>query len=104
VSIPSLKERAGDFSDWKDASGNLIPVYDPATTRRDPVTGNLIRDQFMGCNGLTPNVICQSDPRLQNSLAKGWFKYLPNPTNSDPLNNYTLPVPLSGSVNGDTKL
>ena len=31
LSIPSLKERAGDFSDWRDASGNLIPIYDPAT-------------------------------------------------------------------------
>jgi len=104
VSIPSLKERAGDFTDWRDATGNLIPVYDPATTRRDPATGNFIRDQFMGCDGRTPNVICSSDPRLQNSLAKQWFRYLPNPTNSDPLLNYLLPVPLSGSVNGDTKL
>ena len=33
LSIPSLKERAGDFSDWRDANGNLIPIYDPATTR-----------------------------------------------------------------------
>ena len=104
VSIPSLKEREGDFTDWRDASGNLIPIYDPATTRRDPATGNLIRDQFMGCDGRTPNVICPSDPRLQNSLAKQWFRYLPTPTNSSPLNNYTLPVPLTGTVNGDTKL
>ncbi len=33
LSIPSLKERAGDFSDWRDTDGNLIPIYDPATTR-----------------------------------------------------------------------
>ena len=26
LSIPSLKERAGDFSDWRDSSGNLIPI------------------------------------------------------------------------------
>jgi hypothetical protein len=104
VSIPSLKERAGDFTDWKDAMGNLIPVYDPATTRRDPVTGSLVRNQFMGCDGQTPNVICPSDPRLQNSLAKQWLRYLPNPTNSDPLNNYLLPVPLTSTVNGDTRL
>ena len=104
VSIPSLKQREGDFTDWRDAGGNLIPVYDPATTRRDSVTGNMIRDQFMGCDGRTPNVICRSDPRLQTSLAKQWFRYLPTPTNSDPLNNYTLPVPLTRTVNGDTKL
>ena len=31
MTIPSLKERQGDFSDWVDASGRMIPVYDPAT-------------------------------------------------------------------------
>jgi hypothetical protein len=104
VSIPSLKQRAGDFTDWRDASGNLIPIYDPATTRRDPNTGQFVRDQFMGCDGRTPNVICASDPRLQNSLAKQWLRYLPTPTNDQPLNNYTLPVPITGSVNSDTIL
>ncbi|MFN7999182.1 MAG: carboxypeptidase regulatory-like domain-containing protein [Bryobacteraceae bacterium] len=88
-SVPSLKERAGDFTDWRDANGNLIPIYDPNTTRRDPATGELTRDQFMGCDGHTPNVICPADPRLQNSLAKQWFQYLPTPTNSNPLLNFT---------------
>jgi hypothetical protein len=32
LSIPSMKERNGDFSDWKDADGKLIPVFDPAST------------------------------------------------------------------------
>jgi len=32
TSIPSLQERQGDFRDWVDAEGKLIPVYDPATT------------------------------------------------------------------------
>lgn len=104
VSIPSIKQRAGDFTDWRDSAGNLIPVYDPATTRRDPNTGQFIRDQFMGCDGRTPNVICASDSRMQNSLAKQWFRYLPTPTNDQPLNNYTLPVPITGSVNSDTIL
>ena len=25
------QERNGDFTDWRDAAGNLIPIYDPAT-------------------------------------------------------------------------
>jgi len=33
LSIPSLLERNGDFTDWRDGSGNLIPIYDPATLR-----------------------------------------------------------------------
>ena len=35
LSIPSMKQRNGDFSDWRDASGNLIPIYDPATIKPD---------------------------------------------------------------------
>ena len=41
LSIPSLAERQGDFRDWGS------PIYDPAT-----------HQQFMGCDGNTPNVIC----------------------------------------------
>lgn len=104
LSIPSVKERQGDFSDWTDSNGNLIPVYDPATTRANPAfnAGQAVsptnmpylRDQFMGCNSNTPNVMCPSDPRLTNSLAKQWFQFLPNPTFSGPLNNYVVPVPV----------
>ena len=40
LSIPSLAERGGDFRDWRDASGNLIPIYDPLTRQSFP--GNVI--------------------------------------------------------------
>ena len=45
LSIPSLKERNGDFTDWVDSStGQLIPIFDPATTRANPnYTRQLIR-------------------------------------------------------------
>ncbi len=82
LSIPSLAERKGDFRDWIDpGTGQLIPIYDPAT-----------HQQFMGCGGNTPNVICSTDPRLQNSLASQWFQYLPNPTSPGPVNNYLAPA------------
>ena len=29
--VPTAAERTGDFSDWKDANGNLIALYDPTT-------------------------------------------------------------------------
>ena len=35
----------GDFSDYRDANGNLIVIYDPATTRVEP-DGRVIRDPF----------------------------------------------------------
>ena len=90
LSIPSLKQRQGDFSDWVDAEGNLIPIYDPATTRIE--NGKLVRDQFMGCDGNTPNVICPNDPRLRNSLALQWFKFLPEPTSPGTTSNFLPPA------------
>ena len=80
----------------------MIPIYDPATTRSNPAYDSsqptsptnppFLRDQFMGCDGTTPNVICATDPRLQNSLAKQWFQYLPALTSSGPKNNYLAPA------------
>ncbi len=34
--VPTALTRAGDFSDFRDASGNLITIYDPLTTRVNP--------------------------------------------------------------------
>jgi hypothetical protein len=90
-SIPSLKERAGDFSDWRDASGNLIPIYDPATTR--VVNGVVVRDPFPG-NVIPANRI--------GSLAKQWLQYLPQPTNDNPLNNYLEPTAVPDTILGDS--
>ncbi len=108
ISIPSVQERGGDFTDWLDGNGNLIPVYDPATTRANPnynasqpvSSTNLpyLRNQFMGCNGNTPNVICSTDARLQSSLANAWFKLLPTPTSSGATNNYLAPAGPSSAL------
>jgi hypothetical protein len=88
LSIPSLKERGGDFTDWRDASGNLIPIYDPLTIRPDG-HGGYTKDQFMGCDGNTPNVIC---PSRISALVKPWLSALPTPTSGGPLNNYLAPA------------
>lgn len=104
LTIPTMKQRQGDFSDWKTTSGALVPIYDPATTVENPnydpsqdtSPTNLpfLRDQFMGCDGMTPNVICASDPRLVNSVANKWFKFLPEPTFPDRTQrNYVVPKP-----------
>jgi hypothetical protein len=83
VSIPSLKQRQGDFSDWTDGAGNLIPIFDPLTTRTLP-DGTISRDQFAHMG--VPNVI--SPNRISNSLAHEWFQHLPTPTNNQPINNF----------------
>jgi hypothetical protein len=100
ITIPTLKMREGDFSEWRDTAGNLIPIYDPLTLRanpnfnpaQDPGPNNLpyLRDQFMGCDGNSPNVICSN--RFANSWALAWLKHLPNPTFGDRFTqNYQAP-------------
>ena len=45
-SVPSVEQRAGDFSQTFNAQGQLMPVYDPASGRL--VNGNWVRDMFPG--------------------------------------------------------
>jgi hypothetical protein len=45
--VPTAQARLGDFSNYRDRNGNLIVIYDPATTRVD-ATGKIIRDPFPG--------------------------------------------------------
>jgi hypothetical protein len=46
--VPSAKARLGDFSDYRDRNGNLIPIYDPLSTRFDATGRAIGRDQFPG--------------------------------------------------------
>jgi hypothetical protein len=106
LSVPTMQERSGDFSDWKDSSGNLIPIYDPTTTRGNPSFNpslspsatNLpfLRNQFPG------NVIPASE--IQGSTALQWFKYLPPPNLPGILNNYKVPTPVPVTVFADASL
>jgi hypothetical protein len=34
--VPTAETRVGDFSNYRDLQGNLIPIYDPLTTRLNP--------------------------------------------------------------------
>jgi len=103
-SVPSARNKQGDFTDWRDAdTGELIPIYDPATTRKiDPdgpwAASNLTRDQFKGCDPISnpqPNVICPN--RFADALALQWLQYVPEPNRETPfgvpLSNYLVPKP-----------
>ncbi|MEX2264281.1 MAG: TonB-dependent receptor [Bryobacteraceae bacterium] len=48
LTVPTAEQRAGDFSETRDAAGNLLPIHDALTTRLDPATGRNIRDAFPG--------------------------------------------------------
>jgi len=98
LSVPTELMRRGDFSEWP------YPIYDPATTRPDPENpGSYIRDQFMGCDGITPNVICPTDPRMVNSLAPQWLQWVPLPNRPGVLYNYEAPTQgTSGAKNSNS--
>jgi len=46
--VPTEAARRGDFSNYRDRSGNLILIYDPLTTRPNPNGSGVIRDPFPG--------------------------------------------------------
>ena len=85
--VPLPAWRAGDFSDLRNGSGQLITIYDPATTRPDPDNpGQFIRDPFPG-NIIPANRI---SPAARKMMA---YWPLPNVTPSNPFtqtNNYSL--------------
>ena len=76
--VPTLLQRAGDFSQTRTSAGQLITIYDPLTTRPNPA-GGFIRDPFPG------NVIPADriDP-----IAKAILEHYPQPTNGNATQNF----------------
>lgn len=69
--MPTLRERQGDFSDSRNATGQLISVYDPASTAADPARpGRSIRQPFPG------NVI---PPQRFDAVARNLLRSFPLP-------------------------
>ncbi|MGA3324626.1 MAG: TonB-dependent receptor, partial [Terriglobia bacterium] len=91
--LPTMLERQGNFSDWVDSKGNLIPIYDPASTVANPnypACGTIkatcepyLRTQFPG------NIIPSNYPNF--AFANKWIQYLPANTNPGLTNNYQSP-------------
>ncbi|MCC7500170.1 MAG: carboxypeptidase regulatory-like domain-containing protein, partial [Bryobacterales bacterium] len=80
IRVPTAAEREGDFSNLRAASGALIPIFDPLTTRANPSGSGFIRDPFAD-NRIPQNRI---DPVSRNVLP---FYPLPNRAPSDPFTN-----------------
>jgi outer membrane receptor protein involved in Fe transport len=76
--VPTVLQRAGDFSQTRTSAGQLITIYDPLTTRPNPA-GGFIRDPFPG------NVIPADriDP-----IAKAILDHYPQPTNDNATQNF----------------
>ena len=88
--VATPQQREGDFSNTRDGQGNLIRIYDPATTRPNPNGSGFVRDLFPN------NIIPQSrfDPLSLRVLA---FMPLPNTTPTDPFTNANNFISLVGS-------
>lgn len=81
ATVPTTAEQQGDFSNFTDPSGNVVPIYDPATTQCN-AQGVCTRQQF-SYNGRL-NVI---DPARITSIAKAFLPYIQKPINSNEINN-----------------
>ena len=91
--VPTAQTRLGDFSDFRDTSGNLIVIYDPLTTRLNPnfdssravsaTNPQFLRDPFPG-NIIPPNRI--------NSVGRNVASIYPLPNGAGNFDNYTSTV------------
>jgi hypothetical protein len=67
ASVPTLIERAGNFSDLYGTNGQLIPIYDPSTTQTNPNGPGYTRQQFAG-NVIPPGSLDKTALNLQNAI------------------------------------
>ncbi|MCI0627731.1 MAG: TonB-dependent receptor, partial [Acidobacteria bacterium] len=95
ITLPIEDFRRGDFRRYTDASGNVVPLYDPFDA-----SGRLITDAFarprMQCNGVL-NVIC---PERIDPVARLIHSELPQPDNPSIVFNNTRAVGNPGSDSG----
>lgn len=86
--FPTALERAGDFSQTYNRQGDLVVIYDPATTRPDPNRpGEYIRDPFPG-NVIPPGRIDTVGRNIVNVYPQ------PHEQRSDGTENYFRSVPV----------
>ena len=97
--VPTGAERRGDFSNTRDGQGNVIPVYDPATTRANPSGSGFVRD-------LIPGNILPSSRIDPLSLRVLEFMPRPNQTPNNPFTNSQnfLAQAVSGLVQPSTSV
>jgi hypothetical protein len=71
ASVPLTAWKAGDFSNLRDANGNLIVIYDPATALFDAAGNVLVAPTAFPGNRIPANRIDQASQKL--------LKYYPTP-------------------------
>jgi hypothetical protein len=92
TTVPTALQRNGDFSQTRDSTGKVIPIYDPAGTVPNPHGNGYVRTLFQG------NVV---PPSRVDPLSLSVLKYMPLPNATPPTaanlltnsNNYLAEVP-----------
>ncbi len=70
LTLPTMAERAGDFSQTMDSAGQPITIYNPLTTRPGPGGSGFLRDPFQ--NNQIPT-------QYMNPVALNIAKFIPAP-------------------------
>ncbi len=78
LTVATAAMKQGDFSNWKLANGNLVPIFDPTTTRSNPA-GGFTREVFAN-NQIPASRI--------SPIARNIMKYMPDPTVTNALQLY----------------
>lgn len=84
--VPTAQMLSGDFSNYRDSQGNVIPIYDPNTSVGCATSTTVCRQQFPG-NKIPMNRI---DPVAKYFAADNRIFPTPNLTGSSPLNFATV--------------
>jgi hypothetical protein len=102
--IPTIPERAGDWSETVDQAGQLLPIFDPAATSPNPAfdpAHPIARDNLQN---LRPPFPANRVPlsRLDRSAQKALAFYPAPNTNAGPFfrNNYFIFAPEQNRANG----
>lgn len=93
ATIPTVAMRAGDFSNYRDTSGNVIPIYDPLTTQCN--AAQVCTRQQFSYNGVM-NVI---PPSRFIGPATAFNAFIPTPINNNQINNILSPSATTGTYN-----
>ena len=96
--IPTAEMYNGDFSNWRDANGTLIPIYDPATTRVNPNGPGFVRDPFPNnqiplsrFSQISRNVIALATMRPDLPGVRNNFTYTPgDQIQTNPWNKFSI--------------
>jgi hypothetical protein len=91
ISIPSVKERGGDFSDWG------LPIFMPGNASAACRTAAGVGPGVKFPGNVIP-AACES------TTAKAYLAQLPTPTNSNATSNFTAPKPVPDTLTSNSNV